>query len=93
VLPILQAECGDCHAYFIPFASDDAQDSYQVATEQTSYDGTDEPRYDVIVARLEDGSMPPGCAGGAPGSSAECISEDDLQTIRDWANGGDPPQP
>ena len=91
VLPILRADCGDCHAYFLPFASDDPQESYEVATEQTSYDGMDQPRYDVIVARALDGSMPPQCGGGAPGSSTDCITEQDLQIIRDWVDSGDPP--
>jgi hypothetical protein len=92
VLPILQTACGDCHAFFLPFASDDAQESYAVVTEQTSYEGVDQPRYDVIVARAEDGSMPPECAGGAPGS-AGCITEEDFEIIRDWVDSGDPPPP
>jgi hypothetical protein len=53
----------------------------------------DQPRYEVIVARSEDGSMPPQCGGGAPGSSADCISEEDLAIIRDWVDSGDPPPP
>jgi hypothetical protein len=93
VLPILQVECGDCHAFFIPFASEDAQQSYQVAIEATSYEGEDQPRYDVIVARAEDGTMPPECAGGAPGSSPDCISEEDFEILQDWANSGEPPPP
>jgi hypothetical protein len=93
VLPILQAECGDCHAFFIAFASEDAQQSYQVAIEATSYEGVDQPRYDVIIARAEDGTMPPECAGGAPGSSPDCISEEDFEIIQDWVNSGEPPPP
>jgi hypothetical protein len=64
-----------------------------VAIEQTSYNGMNQPRYEVIVARSEDGTMPPQCAGGAPGSSEDCISEEDLEILRDWAESGDPPPP
>jgi hypothetical protein len=91
VLPLLQEDCGDCHAYFIAFASDDAQASYEVALEQSSYEGVDQPRYDVIVARVEDGTMPPECGGGAPGSSADCVTEENFGILRDWANSGEPP--
>jgi len=93
ILPILQAECGECHGAFVPFASTDEQEAYATATEMSFYGGEDQPRYDVIVQRLQDGSMPPQCGGGAPGSNADCVTLEDFQTIRDWANGGDPPPP
>jgi len=79
ISPILQANCGACHATGnLPrFASSDASVAYPYAV----------GRSDDIIGRLEQGTMPPSCGRQPPGSSG-CISAADFDTIQRWVEGG-----
>jgi hypothetical protein len=100
--PILLAKCGDsdCHsgsrAPFQPgHGAADVDDAYE-ATQEIGVE--DEPVYERILFRITTTvpglMMPPSyaeppCEGtiGAPG----CISEDELELIQAWIDGGAPP--
>jgi hypothetical protein len=42
-----------------------------------------------VLARIDMGTMPPPCGGGAPGDSG-CISEEDLADVEAWYEAGAP---
>jgi hypothetical protein len=83
VWPIFQDNCSPCHVSGNlgghNVASDDLADAFEGAVDVE----------EAILSEIEGGGMPPSC-GGAPGSSASCVSEDDFASIQSWYDSGAP---
>lgn len=84
VQPIFNTTCGPCHAeqglagVFIGDSDIDA--AFENAVD----------REDRVFARIEAGTMPPGCSG-PPGSGAPCMTEEDFAVVEAWYEAGTPP--
>jgi uncharacterized protein YceK len=83
IWPIFQTDCGPCHVS----ANLGGQNIGNADVDAAFADAT--RTGDRVVIRIEAGGMPPACSGGAPGDSG-CVSEDDLQKIKDWYAAGAP---
>jgi hypothetical protein len=82
--PIFESTCGPCHAATaqsgVSIADSDIESALENAVD----------REDRVLARIEQGTMPPGCAGGALGDSG-CMSEADFADVEAWYAAGAPP--
>ena len=83
IQPIFNTTCGPCHAGQATAGVDIGNDDIDVALESAR------EREDRVLARLEIGTMPPGCAGGDPGDPG-CISAEDLADVQAWYEAGAP---
>jgi len=83
IQPIFNTTCGPCHAGQATAGVDIGNDDIDVALESAR------DREDRVLARIEAGTMPPGCAGGSPGDT-NCISEADLADVEAWYAAGAP---
>jgi hypothetical protein len=83
IQPIFNTTCGPCHAGQATAGVDIGNDDIDVALESAR------DREDRVLARIEAGTMPPGCAGGSPGDTG-CISETDLADVEAWYAAGAP---
>ncbi|HTV24791.1 MAG TPA: hypothetical protein VMG12_39130 [Polyangiaceae bacterium] len=83
VQPIFNSTCGPCHAEQglagVSIGNPDIDTAYDSAVD----------REEGVFRRIEAGTMPPPCGGGAPGDPG-CISEEDLATIEAWYDAGTP---
>jgi len=84
VQPIFNQTCGPCHAEQGTAGVSIGDSDIDVALESAI------EREEGVFRRIEAGTMPPPCGGGAPGDSG-CISEEDLATIQAWYDAGSPP--
>lgn len=84
IQPILVQTCGPCHDGVSATAGVTIADSDVDAAFENAVD-----REDRVLARIDQGTMPPGCLGGAPGDPG-CISEDDLADLEAWYEAGAP---
>jgi hypothetical protein len=83
IYPIFQTDCGPCHVA----RSDGGQ---SIGNDDIDAALTDAKRtVERVISRIESGGMPPACSGGSPGDDG-CVSEDDLQKIKDWSAAGTP---
>jgi hypothetical protein len=82
IFPIFSETCGPCHAGGgapNDLAGPDVETAFEAATSVE----------DRVFARIDVGTMPPPCAGGAPGDP-NCISVEDLATLEAWYDAGAP---
>lgn len=83
VQPIFNSTCGPCHAEQglagVSIGDPDVDTAFDSAVDREAR----------VLARIEAGTMPPPCGGGAPGDSG-CITEEDLATVEAWYAAGAP---
>jgi cytochrome c553 len=83
IQPIFNATCGPCHAEQglagVSIGDPDIATAFESAVDFE----------DRVMARIDLGTMPPPCGGGAPGDPG-CISEDDLADVEAWYAAGAP---
>lgn len=81
--PIFENTCSPCHADQ-GIAGVKIGDADVAAALESAIDFEDR-----VLARIEMGTMPPPCGGGAPGD-AGCIGEDDFADLQAWYEAGAP---
>jgi mono/diheme cytochrome c family protein len=80
IYPIFVTYCGQCHRVNGPYhdiASADVAEAYADAIQYA----------DRVVARIEQGNMPPGCVF----DDAACVPPEALLSIKRWIEEGSPP--
>jgi hypothetical protein len=85
IQPIFNTTCGPCHVGAQAIAGVNIGDSDIDAALESAIDFEDR-----VIFRIEQGTMPPPCGGGAPGDSG-CIAEDDFADVQAWYEAGAPP--
>jgi len=83
VWPILNTTCGPCHAGSTYGGNDIGDPDVATAFDEITRVG------DRVLARIDAGTMPPQCNGGAPGDTG-CIAAGDLETLEAWFDAGSP---
>jgi hypothetical protein len=80
IFPILESTCGPCHTSQTPnLAGPDVETAFDAATSSE----------DRVFTRIDNGGMPLGCGGGAPGDPG-CIAAEDYATLEAWYAAGAP---
>jgi cytochrome c553 len=83
IQPIFNQTCGPCHAETgqsgVSIGDPDIPTAYESAVNFEAR----------VLARIDIGTMPPPCLGGAPGDPG-CISEEDLADVEAWYAAGAP---
>lgn len=83
IQPIFNQTCGPCHAEAgqsgVSIGDPDIDTAFESAVDFE----------DRVLERIDLGTMPPPCGGGAPGDPG-CISEEDLADVEAWYAAGAP---
>jgi hypothetical protein len=87
VFPVLQNKCNTCHVGANPpdgagIGINNAATAYAEFIENAN--GTTSPRYNLIVTRLNAGSMPPQCGNNPPGGDPDCVTPAQFAAVQAW---------
>ena len=83
IWPILNGTCGPCHAGLGSGGNNIGDMDVENAFAEVTRVG------ERVLARIDAGTMPPQCNGGAPGDTG-CIAPEDLEILEAWFDAGLP---
>jgi hypothetical protein len=86
LFPVLQATCGGCHSNGGPPQFTQANQAAAYAITQGTSDDGDLFYEEMVELAVEQGAMPPGCGGQAPGAPG-CLSVAGAALLQAWADG------